>query len=117
MKTAILIVGHSQKEEWKINASYFSKMSNDSIIKNSDILAYVNCKDIKASTIESYLDLFPNKNKYLLYTPSNGHSIETLPLDVKSNSYKIDYNKNRTGYLFGVLEAYCNTFQIGRAHV
>jgi len=111
MKLAILITAHAQTTEWELNAEFFKRMPSDSIIRNADIIAYANCKDIKASKIEQYLDLFPNPRKYLLYTPLNGHSVANLPIDVSTNQYKTNFN-NRAGYLFGALEAYTGTFDL-----
>jgi len=115
MKVSILLTGHAQTKEWELNSEFFNKMSEDSILKNADILAYVNCKDIKASQIEKYLDLFPNPKKYLLYTPLNGHSVSNLPIDVSTNQYKTNFN-NRAGYLFGALEAYFGTFDLLKSY-
>ncbi len=115
MKLAILLTGHAQTKEWELNAEFFRNMPNDSIIKNADILAYVNCKDIKASQIENYLDNFPNPRKYLLYTPMNGHTVANLPIDMSTNEYKTNFN-NRAGYLFGALEAYTNTFDLLKSY-
>jgi hypothetical protein len=112
MRVAILIVGHSQTEEWEVSASFFNKFPKDSVLKNSDVLAYVNCRDVSAARIESYLSNFPQPNKFLHYTPLNGHSVTNIPLDVKTNVYKTDYNFNRQGYLFGILEAYSSTFDM-----
>lgn len=112
MKVAILIVGHSQTDEWEISANYYDAFPDSSILKNSDILAYVNCRSIRASKIESYLDIFPQKNKFLLYTPMNGHSVSDMPLDVETNLYKQNYSINRKGYLYGILEAYHTTFDL-----
>lgn len=111
MKVAILLTGHAQTKEWELNAEFFKRMSHDSILRNADILAYVNCPDIKASQIENYLDNFPNPKKYLLYTPLNGHSVAELPINVSTNEYKTNFN-NRAGYLFGALEAYAGTFDL-----
>jgi hypothetical protein len=115
MKLAILLTGHAQTKEWELNAEFFRNMPNDSIIKNADILAYVNCKDIKASQIENYLDNFPNPRKYLFYTPMNGHTVANLPIDMSTNEYKTNFN-NRAGYLFGALEAYTNTFDLLKSY-
>lgn len=112
MKIATLIVGHSQTEEWNVSARFFKRFPNDSVLKNSDLLAYVNCRDVKASLIEDYLDQFPQCNKFLHYTPLNGHSVADVPLCIGSNAYKKDYNVNRHGYLFGILEAYTSTFDM-----
>ena len=111
MKIAILLTGHAQTREWELNAEFFKRMSEDSLLKNADILAYVNCPNIKASIVEKYLENFPNKKKYLFYTPLNGHSVSNIPLDVSTNDYKTNFN-NRAGYLFGALEAYSGTFDL-----
>lgn len=115
MKVAILLTAHAQTKEWELNAEFFRRMPSDSILRNADILAYANSKDIKASQIEQYLDLFPNSRKYLLYTPMNGHSVANLPIDVSTNQYKTN-NNNRAGYLFGALEAYSGTFDLLKSY-
>ncbi|HEX9206841.1 MAG TPA: hypothetical protein VF851_01305 [Steroidobacteraceae bacterium] len=112
LKAAILIVGHSQTEEWTLCADYFRRMADDSLLKTADVLAYVNCTSIRAAQVEAYLERFPQQKKFLLYTPMNGHSVADLPLDVQANVYKADYDVNRQGYLFGILEAYANTFDL-----
>lgn len=112
MKIAILIVGHSQTEEWEISADFYRSFPDSSILKQADVLAYVNCRSIKASTIESYLDRFPQKNKFLMYTPLNGHSVSNIPLNVETNLYKLNNSINRKGYLYGILEAYHTTFDL-----
>jgi hypothetical protein len=112
IRTAILVIGHSQTEEWSICADFFRRMPDDSLLRNADLLAYVNCTSIRAAQVEAYLERFPQEKKFLYYTPMNGHSVADLPLDVKANVYKEDYGVNRQGYLFGVLEAYANTFDL-----
>jgi hypothetical protein len=116
MKVATLITSHSQTEEWEISAEFFQRMPKDSILKNSDVLVYANSKDVKASQIEKYLEAYPNSNKYLFYTPMNGHSVEDLPLDAKTNVYKTNYGNNRTGYLFGFLEACASTWDLLKSY-
>lgn len=111
MKAAILIVGHSQNEEWKLNAEFFCKFPEDSLLRNAHLLAYVN-SNIEASKIENYLKFFPQKIKKLFYTPINGHSVDDLPLDTDSNKYKLNYSVNSSGYTWGILEAYSSTFPL-----
>jgi hypothetical protein len=113
MKVAILLTSHAQTLEWEINAEFFKRMPKNSILRNADMLAYVNSTDIKASEAEKYLKSFPNPKKYLLYTPLNGHTVANLPIDAKTNKYKTN-SSNRAGYLFGAIEAYTRTFDLLR---
>jgi hypothetical protein len=106
------MVAHSQTEEWGISAKFFRRMPEDSLFRNADLLAYMNCRAIKASQVEAWLELFPHENKYLYYTPMNGHSVASLPLNVAANVYKENYDVNKQGYLFGILEAYSSTFDL-----
>ena len=75
IRTAILVIGHSQTDEWAICAEFFRRMPEDSILRNADLLAYVNCTAISAAQVEAYLEQFPQQQKFLYYTPMNGHSV------------------------------------------
>jgi hypothetical protein len=115
MRGLVLYIAHGQTDEWKISSSFFNSYPTDSILKDFDILAYVNSSDVTASQIENYLSLFPNKNKRLIYTPCNGHTIDySLSLICNNNVYKEDTSLNRSGYLFGVSEAFSYTFDLVR---
>ena len=117
MKGAFLFVGHSQTSEWQYSAQFFNQFSEQSVLRDFDLLAYVNSTRVSATQMESYLELFPNKSKKLLYTPCNGHSVDSsLDLNCESNLYKEDTSKNRFGYWYGVIEAVCGTFDLLRTY-
>ena len=124
MKSLILFTAHGSTEEWEIAAAFMNSYPKDSILRNADILAYVNCPEIPASRIEEYLKKFPNKNKRLLYTPLNGHTVDpSLELTEQGNGLKTSHKdlgfyhsqvKNTFGWRAGTLEAYALTFPLVR---
>lgn len=126
MKCLILFTAHGSTEEWEIAAAFMNSYPDDSILRNADILAYVNCPEIPASQIEKYLKKYPNKNKRLFYSPLNGHTVdESLGLLSSGNGLKFSNEshefyhsqvKNILGWRAGTLEAYAITFPLVRQY-
>jgi len=118
MKCAILYTSHENTYEWDFSARFLDRLPDESILKNADILAYVNSQKVSATQIENYLLKFPNKNKRLFYSPVNGHTI-FKDLDLTSEPQQINIKKKMSsspGWFAGTLEAYFLTFPLLRSY-
>ena len=71
MKTLIFYTSHRQLEEIKYSALFFQQFPINSILKQADIMLVHGNPKIDSQKLEEYLNMFPNKNKRLLYTKQN----------------------------------------------